>query len=274
MKLTTTILLVVASIANMGGVSAQVAASPSCNRDNCLRGLLGANSASALADCTAYLRTTLIVYTSTVTTISTPAPTLKMRKRDLTATATLSAWPTYAACSSTVGVDDGSGVRTRISGVQRFSSACSCIGVQVSATTTIQAVQTVSVVPFVLHLTCLNLDSYYIIENNGHLQTHDFNNQPYPAAIFTFDSSNNLLCNGVKVRVPSNQDPSLLYIDGTAGDQVSCFFGSGGPFFLPSQNCVAGNKRNFQLNGSGPGTWGLYLTAGETNCVIKAHLIN
>ncbi|ORY75748.1 hypothetical protein BCR37DRAFT_389575 [Protomyces lactucae-debilis] len=85
-----------------------------CNADNCLRGLFGANakaSAANMAACSTGLSTVTVSISGSVTTT-------------MTATA-----PPPAAAT----VCDGQGVEKR---AQRFSSACSCVGVIPVTTTT------------------------------------------------------------------------------------------------------------------------------------------
>ncbi|KAK6528618.1 hypothetical protein TWF281_009856 [Arthrobotrys megalospora] len=265
------LLLVAVSTITMVNASPQASANPSCYRDNCLRGILGRPTSIASADCTTFLQTTVMEFTATTSAIFTPPPAV-VKKRDLT-TGTPSTWPAYAACSSTVG-GQVNGQRTQIAGLQRYSSACSCIGVQVTSTASVQAVQTISVPEFNIGLTCLNRDSYYLYVDNGMLRAHDFNSMDPPPTLFSLDSSNNLLYNGVRIETRNTDDPSELYA-GVAGSPVTCSFQPGGPYFNTAQNCVSGgSKQYFSIPGEGPGNFALFFGTAVSNCFITGAVFN
>ncbi|KAK6507910.1 hypothetical protein TWF481_006331 [Arthrobotrys musiformis] len=261
--------LAAVAMAIMVNAAPQATALAGCNRDNCLRALLGVASSKASSDCTAFLQTTVVEFTATVSAILTPSPG-NLKKRNQVVTITPSAWPTYAACSSTVG-GQVAGQRTQIAGLQRYSSACSCIGIQPTSTVSIQAVQTIPVPQFTLGLTCLNRDSYYLYFENGALWAHDYNSLTPPPAVFTLDSNNNILYNGMKIETVNLDDPSQVY-SSSVGSSVKCWFPSGGPDYFRAQSCISGgSKQFFFIPGEGPGVFPLFMRTAATSCTIEAH---
>ncbi|KAK6543499.1 hypothetical protein TWF694_000245 [Orbilia ellipsospora] len=267
----TALLLAAMSAATAVNADAPTAAA-GCNHDNCLRGLLGKSATLASSDCTAFLRVTVTDYTSTTSTIYTPTAAKMMMKRDSMTTISPSAYPTYAACSSTV-AGQINGAKSTIAGFQRYSSACSCINALPTGTSTVQAVQTVSVEKFALGVTCLGTDSYFVmINDNGVLLAHDFNTV-YPAALFNLDADGDLSYNGVKVVTTTGPDASYLYADGSAGDAISCPF-LGSPTFALNPTCSSGGtKTNLSISGSGPGVWAMYLSSDTTACTMNAYVV-
>ncbi|KAK6524180.1 hypothetical protein TWF694_005840 [Orbilia ellipsospora] len=196
--------------------------------------------------------------TSAIVTLTTEDP----------ATITPSTWPVYAACDQTVG-GNGNGAKTRVGGVDRYRSACACIGIQVTTTASVQAVQTVFVPEFNVGLTCGG-DSYYLyVDANNVVTAHDFNSLSPPPALFSLDSNGDLLYNGVAVVTSDTQILSPLDASGAAGSSIVCEFQPGGPVFNLVGNCVSGSKSFWSIAGSGPGIHQLYLgTSGS--CFIAA----
>ncbi|KAF3906917.1 hypothetical protein AA313_de0203484 [Arthrobotrys entomopaga] len=269
----TSVLLAALSAAAVNADAPTAAAG--CNHDNCLRGLLGKSAALASSDCTAFLQATVTDFTSTTSTILTQTRVLtrtaRIMKRVTSTAIAPPAYPTYAACSSTV-AGQINGAKSTIAGFERYSSACSCINALPTATVTVQAVQTVSVDKFALAVTCYGTDSYFVVINgDGILRAHDFNTV-YPPALFNLDSDGDLSYNGVKVVTTTGLDPSSLYADGSAGDAISCPF-QGSPQFYLNPTCVSGGtKRNISLNGAGPGVWVMFLSSDITACSMNAYV--
>ncbi|KAK6530220.1 hypothetical protein TWF694_003584 [Orbilia ellipsospora] len=276
MKFSLFALLVASTAGIVSAGSGGATAAAGCNHDNCLRGMLGVSSATASSDCSKYLRTTLTAYTSTVTTIVTPVIPGFMKRSDATATVLPSTYPAYATCSSTVVAQiTAGGPRVTIAGVDRYSSACACIGVQATGTTTVQAVQTVSVTEFTLGLQCNGVDSYFIYvdtDNNNKLRAHDYYTFEVTPTVFTLGPDGRVLYNGNPVVTVNSDDPSLLFTDISeiSGTDLFCNFQPEdihGIFYL-TQPCSSGTKKNFSIPGSGAGHWDLYLATADTSCFI------
>ncbi|EPE29454.1 hypothetical protein GLAREA_00614 [Glarea lozoyensis ATCC 20868] len=103
-----------------------LAAPSSCNQDNCLRALL-APARPAAADCSSYLVKTTTPAAATVTAVVTSSTAPQSTPAPSAVSATI---PTYASACS---------------GVVRYTSACSCVGVTATTVTAVTPTVTVTV---------------------------------------------------------------------------------------------------------------------------------